>query len=304
MNKPDLNQVPCTVSAEEVARLKAMGCLRDKTSSDCFNVRIVTCRGMITSLQARALADAAERFGNGRLAMTSRLSVEIQSVPYSKVEEMLAFLAPFDLEAGGTGPKVRPVVSCKGTTCQYGLIDTFALSEEIHRQFYKGYHHVKLPHKLKIAVGGCPNNCVKPSLNDFGIVGQRLVLHRVDMCKGCTKCRLEESCPVKACKIEEGKLSVKADQCNHCGRCLGKCPFGVADEFQTGYAVFIGGRWGKKIAHGRKLGRVFTRSGEVLNVLKKSLSFYCEKGIPGERFADTIERLGFETVERYLLNDE
>ena len=27
-------------------------------------------------------------------------------------------------------------------------------------------------HKFKIAVGGCPNNCVKPDLNDLGIIGQ------------------------------------------------------------------------------------------------------------------------------------
>ena len=66
---------------------------------------------------------------------------------------------------------MRPVVSCKGTTCQYGLIDTFALSEEIHERFYHGYSSVKLPHKFKIAVGGCPNNCVKPDLNDLGIIG-------------------------------------------------------------------------------------------------------------------------------------
>ena len=33
---------------------------------------------------------------------------------------------------------------------------------------------VKLPHKFKIAVGGCPNNCVKPNLNDLGIIGQRV----------------------------------------------------------------------------------------------------------------------------------
>ena len=45
------------------------------------------------------------------------------------------------------------MVSCKGTTCQYGLIDTFALSEEIHERFYKGFYDVKLPHKFKIAVG-------------------------------------------------------------------------------------------------------------------------------------------------------
>ena len=65
-------------------------------------------------------------------------------------------------------------MSCKGTTCQYGLIDTFDLSEKLHERFYVGYHGVELPHKFKIAVGGCPNMCVKPDLNDLGIVGQRV----------------------------------------------------------------------------------------------------------------------------------
>ena len=53
---------------------------------------------------------------------------------------------------GGTGAKVRPVVSCKGTTCQYGLLDSYALSEEIYRRFYEGFQDVALPHKFKIAV--------------------------------------------------------------------------------------------------------------------------------------------------------
>ena len=64
--------------------------------------------------------------------MTSRLTVEIQGVPFDNIEPLREFLAQNGLETGGTGSKVRPVVSCKGTTCQYGLIDTFALSEEIH----------------------------------------------------------------------------------------------------------------------------------------------------------------------------
>lgn len=36
-----------------------------------------------------------------------------------------------------------------------------------------GYRQIALPHKFKIAVGGCPNNCVKHNLNDVGIVGWR-----------------------------------------------------------------------------------------------------------------------------------
>lgn len=51
-------------------------------------------------------------------------------------------------------------------------MDTFGVSEELHHKFYKGYNDVKTPHKFKIGIGGCPNNCVKPDLNDLGIIGQ------------------------------------------------------------------------------------------------------------------------------------
>ena len=55
------------------------------------------------------------------------------------------------------------MVSCKGTTCQYGLIDTNALSLAIHERFFKGYAGSQAAHKFKIAVGGCPNNCGSPT---------------------------------------------------------------------------------------------------------------------------------------------
>ena len=157
--------------------------------------------------------------------MTSRLTMEIQSVPYENIEPLREFLMDAGLETGGTGSKVRPVVSCKGTTCQYGLIDTFAISEEIHERFYKGYHDVKLPHKFKIAVGGCPNNCVKPDLNDLGVIGQRIPEIDMEKCRGCKKCQIVENCPIKIAKLENGKLSIDPEACNHCGRCVGKCPF-------------------------------------------------------------------------------
>ena len=145
-----------SVSPEEVTRVKALGFLWDKNTPDCFNGRVITRNGKITAEEMRAITEAAERFGNGQVAMTSRLTIEIQHVPFDNIEPLREFLAQSGLETGGTGSKVRPVVSCKGTTCQYGLIDTFALSEEIHERFYHGYNNVKLPHKFKIAVGGCP----------------------------------------------------------------------------------------------------------------------------------------------------
>lgn len=102
-----------------------------------------------------------------------------------------------------------------------------------------------LPHKFKIAVGGCPNNC---------------------------------------------------------GRCKGKCPFGVTEEYVSGYKIYIGGRWGKKIAHGHALEKVFTSQEEVLDVVERAILFFRDEGLTGERFADTIQRLGFDYVQNKLLH--
>lgn len=298
-----INEVKCTVSDEDVKRVKGLGCLRDKRYSDVFNVRVITRNGKITVAEHRAVAEAAEKFGSGEVAMTARLTLEIQGVRYDNIQPLIDFLALHGLETGGTGAKVRPVVSCKGTTCQYGLIDTFSLSEKIHERFYKGYHDTLLPHKFKIAVGGCPNNCVKPDLNDVGIVGRRVPSFDLEKCRGCKTCQVVNACPIKIASVEDGVLKVNGELCNGCGRCRGKCPFGVTEEYTNGYRIFIGGRWGKKIANGKPLSKLFLTEEEVLDTVERAILLFRDEGISGERFADTINRLGFDYVEKKLQAD-
>ncbi len=296
--------VPCTVSPEEVTRVKGLGFLRDKTTPDKFNARVITRNGKITSTEAVAIARAAERFGSGEVAFTSRQTVEIQGVPFASIEPLRTALAEAGLQTGGTGPRVRPVVSCKGTTCVFGLIDTFGISEEIHRRFYLGYHDVTLPHKFKIAVGGCPNNCVKPDINDLGIVGARRPSHDAALCRACRACVIEKSCPMGAAALQDGKLTLNAAVCNDCGRCTAKCPFGVTGEATCGFRVYIGGRWGKKTARGIPLSPLFTELEEVYAVIERAILLFRDKGLRGERFADTVARLGLDTTEKLLLSDE
>lgn len=291
------------VSPEEETRVKALGFLRDKTTLDKFNGRVITRNGKITADEARTIAEAAELFGSGEVTMTSRLTMEIQGVPFDNIEPLREYLMQAGLETGGTGSKVRPVVSCKGTTCQYGLIDTFGLSEEIHERFFHGYADVKLPHKFKIAVGGCPNNCVKPDLNDLGIIGQRIPQVDMEKCRGCKICRVEKNCPINVAKVVDGKIVIDENACNHCGRCIGKCPFNAFEDYTNGYRIYIGGRWGKKVAQGRYLEKVFTDKEEVLSVVEKAILLFREQGITGERFADTVARIGFENVQEQLLGD-
>lgn len=288
---------------EEIKRVKALGCLQDKRYPDVFNVRVITRNGKITAAEHRTIAEASERFGSGAVTMTTRLTLEIQGVKHENIQPLIDFLNEHGLTTGGTGSLVRPVVSCKGTTCQYGLADTYGLSEKLHERFYVGYHGVTLPHKFKIAVGGCPNNCVKPDLNDLGIVGQRVPMPDFSKCRGCKRCQVEENCPVKVAKVVDGKVQIDPNVCNNCGRCKGKCPFGALEEYKEGFKIYIGGRWGKKVAHGTPLTKIFSSEEEVLDVVEKAILLFRDEGISGERFADTVNRLGFDYVNEKLLSD-
>ena len=293
----------CIVTPEQEKAVKALGFLRNK-GTDNFSARVITVNGKITADQNIRLSEASNKFGNGIVTMTTRLTLECQGVPFEKIEDFRAYIAEAGLETGGTGSKVRPVVCCKGTTCQYGLIDAFALSEEIHKRFYKVYRSVKLPHKFKIAVGGCPNNCVKPDLNDFGIIGQLVPAYDEDDCSGCKKCAVEKACPTGAAKLTDGALKIDKTLCNNCGLCVGKCVFDAIEDGTRGFKVYIGGRWGKNVAVGRALSKVFTTKEETLEVLERALLLYREQGRTGERFSSTIARLGFDYVEKEITEGE
>ena len=293
----------CPTKDEDIKRAKGQGSLHN-TGTDLFNGRVITRNGKITAEQAKIIAEAAEKFGSGEMMFTTRLTVEVRGIHYDNIEAFRAYIAKAGLETGGTGAKVRPVVSCKGTTCQYGLYDTYELSEKIHERFFKGYGDVKLPHKFKIATGGCPNNCVKPDLNDVGIVGQMVRAHDKELCKGCVKCQIELKCPVGAAHVVGGKITIDVEVCNNCGRCIKFCPFHVNDGAVPGFKVYIGGRWGKKTAHGQALSKIFTSEEEVLDAVEKAILLFRAQGQAGERFADTIARIGFEKAESMLLSTE
>ena len=107
-----------------------------------------------------------------------------------------------------------------------------------------------------------------------------------------------------AAKLQDGILEIDPDLCNNCGRCIEKCPFDVIEDGTCGYQIYIGGRWGKKVAHGKPLSKIFTTEEELLDTVEKAILLFREQGKTGERFADTIARIGFEEVEKQLLAND
>ena len=287
------------LTTEQINSVKARGFLRNR-GTELFSGRMIAPGTVFTAENFRDMALLAESYGNGKLVCTSRQSVEIPGIPFDRIPEAEEFAAEHGLAFGGTGAKVRPITACKGTTCVYGNFDTQALAKKLHEKFYIGWKDVPLPHKFKIGVGGCPNSCIKPSLNDLGIEGHRVPAYDSDLCRGCNVCAVEKSCPVKAASLKEGKLSI-GENCISCGVCTGKCPFkAVAHESETLYRIYLGGTWGKSTRMGTPLSRL-VREDEIMSVVERTLIWYKENGLPKERLGKTVDRLGIENAEAEIL---
>ncbi len=281
------------ITAAEKKALKGRGYIMTR-DGEHFVARVITVDGVLNEGEMTVLAGAAKQFGNGKIAMTSRLTVEVQGLTYDTIEDFNAAIAGVGLYTGGTGSRVRPIVACKGTVCVHGLADTQELARELHETFYKGWYDVKLPHKFKIGVGGCPNNCIKPGLNDFGIMGQVVPAYDPDDCSGCKKCAVTEICPVKAARLDgDGVMQIDGDTCNNCGKCIGVCNFDCVTEKKTGYKIMVGGIWGKRQRLATVIDEIYTKE-EVFNMLERALLLYREQGETGERFGRFIDRIGTE----------
>lgn len=292
-----------SITKEQIMSVKGRGFLLNR-GTECFSGRIVTVAGLFTPDELHAVAECAEKYGNGKVIFTARLAAEIVGIPFDKIPEAECFMAERGLYFGGTGAKVRPITACKGTTCVYGNIDTQELAKVIYDKFYIGMRDVKLPHKFKIGVGGCPNSCMKPSLNDVGIEGCKAFSFDADLCRGCKKCAVAESCPTKAISMVDGKAVIDMSKCTNCGVCVGKCPFGAVPKEATSVCrVFVGGTWGKTQRMGTLLSSTYAFD-EIPTVIEKVMLWYKENGFVKERLGAAIDRLGADTLEAAIATND
>ena len=78
-----------------------------------------------------------------------------------------------DLNAAGMvsghayGKALRTVKTCVGSEwCRFGTQDSTAMGVALERMTWGSWH----PHKVKLAVSGCPRNCAEATIKDFGVV--------------------------------------------------------------------------------------------------------------------------------------
>ena len=250
------------------------------------------------------MGQLAREFGNGKLVISSRLSAEIVGIRKEDIGEIKKRADQAGLERGLSGPRIRTVTSCMGTYCVKGTYDTLALAREINEHYTVGRVNDLLPNRFKICVGGCPNSCMKPSLNDFGIEGHIVPEYDENKCRGCKVCQIKRHCPSDAISFIDGKVHVMPDKCKTCGICRNKCPFHVFHEdARTKYQIYLGGTWGRNSRIADRYPRLVERA-EIFPLLDRTLAWYKRNAAGHERFGMTLERLGFQTYLREVSPDD
>ncbi|MGL5244208.1 MAG: (4Fe-4S)-binding protein, partial [Sarcina sp.] len=105
----------------------------------------------------------------------------------------------------------------------------------------------------------------------------------------------------KALKIYNNKVILNKNKCLNCGKCIKECSLQSIYGEEVEFSILIGGRMGRKVITAKALDKRFKEE-DILIVVEKIIKFYEENANKQERFANLIERIGFEKIQEQILN--
>lgn len=124
--------------------------------------------GVTTASELRTIADVADKFKVPTVKITGGQRIDLLGV---KKEDLPAVWA--DLNKGGMvsghayAKGLRTVKTCVGKEwCRFGTQDSTKMGIELEKMTWGSW----TPHKVKMAVSGCPRNCAEATIKDFGVV--------------------------------------------------------------------------------------------------------------------------------------
>lgn len=275
--------------------LKANGFMQQKQEG-FFSMRLHSVGGHFTVEQLGAIQKVAEQFGKGYIHLTSRQGIEIPFIHFKDIDAVKKTLAEGNARVGVCGARVRTITACQGNAvCASGLIDTARIANEIEKRV--GGRN--LPHKFKIGLTGCRNNCLKAEENDLGIKGAVVPNWKSSFCIFCGKCVAK--CPVHAIKIDRKNKTWEIDRevCVNCGRCIRACESNAIDG-EYGFSLSFGGRYGNQIRIGQKFPSIVFGEENLFEIIERTLKFFETHGKKKERFSSTLERIGWEIFKQEI----
>jgi len=122
--------------------------------------------GTTTAAQLRRIADVADKYNISAIKVTGGQRIDLLGI---KKEDLPKVWGDLDMPSGHAYAKaLRTVKTCVGSEwCRFGVQDSTQLGIALEEALWKMY----APHKVKIAVSGCPRNCAESGIKDVGVIG-------------------------------------------------------------------------------------------------------------------------------------
>jgi sulfite reductase (ferredoxin) len=125
--------------------------------------------GRTSGSQLIEIADLADRFGSGAVAMTIEQKVVIRDVEDENVDALVAELESRDLRVR---PDVfrRGMMACTGIEfCKLAIVETKVRAVDLYEELARRLPEFDTP--VTINLNGCPNSCARFQLADIGLKG-------------------------------------------------------------------------------------------------------------------------------------
>jgi sulfite reductase (ferredoxin) len=136
-----------------------------------FMVRIRIPSGLLSSQQARTIADLAERHARGVADITVRQNVQLHWVTIESLPEVLEALWRVGLSTtGACGDVARNITGCPLAGLDaHEYCDASPLALELNERLGGNAEFYNLPRKFKVSITGCRSWCTYPEINDVGL---------------------------------------------------------------------------------------------------------------------------------------
>jgi sulfite reductase (ferredoxin) len=134
-----------------------------------FMVRIRIPNGLLTSEQARTIADLSDHFGNGVADITVRQNIQLHWVRVENLPELLERLWSVGLRTtGACGDVTRNITGCPlAGVHAHEIADVSSLALALDKELAGNPDFYNLPRKFKITITACPDWCSYPEINDI-----------------------------------------------------------------------------------------------------------------------------------------
>jgi len=121
--------------------------------------------GVTNAAELRRIADVADKYAVPMVKVTGGQRIDLLGV---RREDLPGVWADLGMPSGHAyGKSLRTVKTCVGSEfCRFGTQDSTAMGIALERALFGMWS----PHKVKLAVSGCPRNCAESGIKDVGVI--------------------------------------------------------------------------------------------------------------------------------------